>query len=162
MSVEYTAADLGWMKQALVLAKRAEAAGEVPVGAVLVRDAELIAEGWNQPISSCDPTAHAEIMALRNAACKLSNYRLPDTTLYVTIEPCTMCVGAMIHARVGRVVYGAPEPRAGAIVSQLQLLESSHFNHQMSWTGGVLAEECSAVISGFFRNKRQPKPAVKN
>jgi tRNA(adenine34) deaminase len=152
--IGYTPIDREWMAKALLLAEQAGAAGEVPVGAVLVKDGVAIGEGWNQPISTCDPTAHAEVIALRDAASRLENYRLPETTLYVTIEPCTMCVGAMLHARVGRVIYGAKEPRAGAVESQLQLADMTHYNHKMDVVGGVLAEECSQLISDFFRKKR--------
>lgn len=146
--------DEQWMQLALEQAHLAAASGEVPVGAVLVKDNELIASGFNQPISSCDPSAHAEIVVLRAAAKKLANYRLPGTTLYVTIEPCTMCVGALIHARVERLVYGAPEPRAGAIVSAARLLEGAQFNHRLAVQGGVLADTCTAVMRQFFREKR--------
>jgi tRNA(adenine34) deaminase len=147
--------DIFWMEKALALAHQAAEKGEVPVGAVIVRDGELLAEGFNQPISSVDPTSHAEIAALRNAAKNTDNYRLSGATLYVTIEPCTMCVGAMIHARIARVVFGAREPRAGAVVSQLQLPELQHYNHRMSWSEGVLAEQCGEVISRFFRERRR-------
>ncbi len=142
------------MALALQQAHLAAANGEVPVGAVLVKDGELVASGFNQPISSCDPTAHAEIVVLRAAAKKLSNYRLPGTTLYVTIEPCTMCVGAMIHARVERLVFGASEPRAGAVISTAHLLDDSQFNHRIAVQGGVLADQCAAAIQQFFRAKR--------
>jgi tRNA(adenine34) deaminase len=146
--------DEHWMQLALEQAQLAAVNGEVPVGAVLVKEDELIASGFNQPISGCDPSAHAEIVVLRAAAKKLSNYRLPATTLYVTIEPCTMCVGALIHARVERLVFGAPEPRAGAIISAARLLEGAQFNHRIAVQGGVLAEQCSAVMQKFFREKR--------
>jgi tRNA(adenine34) deaminase len=146
--------DQYWMQLALEQAQQAAAAGEVPVGAVLVKNNELIATGFNQPISSCDPTAHAEIVALRAAAKQASNYRLPDTTLYVTIEPCAMCAGAMVHARVQRVVFGAAEPRAGAIVSTAQLLDQPQFNHRVLYNGGVLASECGALMQSFFRGRR--------
>jgi len=129
----------------------------VPVGALVVANGEVIGEGYNQPISSCDPTGHAEIIAMRNAATALGNYRLSGCDLYVTIEPCTMCVGAMIHGRIGRIVFGAAEPRAGALESQLKLMDSSHFNHSIEWQGGVLAQECGAIISDFFRAKRVKK-----
>jgi len=148
--------DILWMERALALAHIAAEKGEVPVGALIVRDGSLLGEGFNQPISSVDPTGHAEIAVLRNAARNVGNYRLPGSTLYVTIEPCTMCVGAMIHARIDRVVFGAREPRAGAVVSQLQLLEQGHYNHRMSWSEGVLAEQCSEVITDFFRQRRKP------
>ena len=146
--------DEHWMQLALEQAQLAAANGEVPVGAVLVKDNRLIASGFNQPISSCDPSAHAEIVVLRAAAKMLSNYRLPDTTLYVTIEPCTMCIGAMIHARVKRLVFGAPEPRAGAVISAARLLEGTQFNHRIEVAGGVLAESGAAVMQKFFRDKR--------
>ena len=143
-----------WMSKAIELAKLAEKAGEVPVGAVIVRENQMIGEGYNQPIETSDPTAHAEIIALRDAAGREQNYRLPDAILYVTIEPCTMCVGAMIHARIGTIVFGAREPRAGALVSNLHLHEQHFYNHRPEIIEGILAEECSDVISGFFAAKR--------
>ena len=147
-----------WMSKALLQAKQAAERDEVPVGAVLVNQAnELIAEAFNQPIGLVDPTAHAEVIALRMAAQKLGNYRLPDTTLYVTLEPCTMCVGALVHARVKRIVYGAAEPKAGAITSAYQLLDSDAYNHTPEITSGVKSRECSTFISSFFENKRQQK-----
>ncbi len=142
------------MQRALALARRAGEADEVPVGALLVKDGAIIAEGWNRPISNADPTAHAEIVVLRDAAAKLNNYRLPRTTLYVTIEPCTMCVGAMLHARVERLVFGAPEPRAGAVVSQFRLLDGNHYNHSMQWDGGVLEQPCAELLKAFFQARR--------
>lgn len=146
--------DREWMQLALEQARLGAAAGEVPVGAVLVKDGQLIAAGFNQPIGRCDPTAHAEVVVLREAAQALDNYRLPDTTLYVTIEPCAMCAGALVHARVKRLVYGATEPRAGAVVSSLQLLAGEHLNHRVEVEGGVLGDECGAVMKEFFRQKR--------
>ena len=147
-----------WMQQALVLAREAAAHGEVPVGAVLVSAAgELLGSGFNHPIASHDPTAHAEIVALRMAARNQQNYRLPGSTLYVTIEPCTMCVGAMIHARVTRVVFGASEPRFGALVSQRRLLDTGEFNDFLQYQGGVLAEECGALMREFFKARRDRK-----
>lgn len=146
--------DLHWMQLALEQARLAAARDEVPVGALLVRDGELIGAGHNQPISACDPTAHAEIVALRAAAAACANYRLPGSTLYVTIEPCSMCVGAMMHARVGRLVYGAAEPRAGAVESALALATADHFNHRLVCEGGVMAEACSALMRDFFRSRR--------
>ncbi len=144
-----------WMHKALMLAQQAAVAGEVPVGAVLVLDGVSIGEGSNQPIGSADPTAHAEIIALRQAAASLHNYRLPATTLYVTIEPCTMCVGAMIHARVGRLVFGAVEPRAGAVCSRFRLLDAEGvFNHRIEYQQGLLEAESSELISSFFRARR--------
>lgn len=144
-----------WMRHALSLAHRAEEEGEVPVGALIVRKGELIAEGWNQPVMSHDPTAHAEVMALRAAGIAENNYRLLETTLYVTLEPCVMCAGAIIHARVGRVVYGATDPRVGAAGSAFSLLGSDRFNHVVDVEGGVLAEECGDLLRQFFKLKRQ-------
>lgn len=142
------------MRRAIALAQQAAAEGEVPVGAVVVRNGEVIGEGYNRPISSCDPTAHAEIVALRDAATRIGNYRLPDSTLYVTIEPCTMCAGALVHARVARVVYGTLEPKAGVAVSNLALFDGPHFNHRVCCEGGVLQAECAALMSDFFRSRR--------
>ncbi len=143
------------MRLALAQAETAAASDEVPVGAVLVDTAgELLATGFNQPIGACDPSAHAEIVALRAAAQKVGNYRLPGTTLYVTLEPCTMCVGALVHARVARLVYGAIEPRTGAIESAQRLFETGKFNHRPEIERGVLAAECAELITGFFENKR--------
>ncbi len=149
--------DEQWMRHAMQLAAQAEQQGEVPVGAVLVREGEVIGEGFNQPISSCDPTAHAEVVALRAAAKRMNNYRLPNTTLYVTVEPCSMCAGSLIHARVGRLVYGAQEPRAGVVESQMALLSQEFFNHRIDVKGGVLAEECGRLMGDFFARKRQRK-----
>lgn len=143
-----------WMQKAIDLAYVAAEISEVPVGAVIVRDNQIIGEGYNQPIGTSDPTAHAEIMALRDAAGKENNYRLPGSTLYVTIEPCTMCVGAMIHARIGTIVFGAREPRAGALISNLQLHEQQFYNHRPSILEGILAEECGQLISNFFSDRR--------
>jgi len=143
------------MQQALAQAQAAAAKDEVPVGAVLVDDAgELIAAGHNQPISTSDPSAHAEIVVLRAAAQKLGNYRLPGTTLYVTLEPCVMCVGALVHARIARLVYGATEPKTGAIESAHRLFETGNFNHKPEVEAGVLADECATLITRFFENKR--------
>jgi len=147
-------ADNHWMTLALAQARHAAAIGEVPVGAVLVRDGECFAAGYNHPISGCDPTLHAEIHALRLGAVAADNYRLPESTLYVTLEPCTMCIGAIIHARVARVVFAAREPRAGAVVSQLQLLDKHHYNHRVEWCEGVLAAESSDLLRTFFRSRR--------
>ena len=147
--------DEQWMRHALTLAQRAAELGEVPVGAVLVKDKQLLSEGWNQPISQADPTAHAEIVAIRSAAQKLGNYRLPDTTLYITIEPCSMCAGAIVHSRISRVVFGAAEPRAGAAGSVLNLLQNEKFNHQTQVTAGILAEECGQVLKSFFAARRK-------
>jgi len=140
---------------ALALADRAEAAGEVPVGAVLVRDGRVIGEGWNRPIGSHDPSAHAEILALRDAGQRERNYRLPDTTLYVTLEPCPMCAGAIVHARVKRVVYAAADPRSGAAGSVFDLLPSDQrFNHRVAVQGGCLAQAAAEKIRAFFRTRR--------
>lgn len=146
--------DQDWMRHALTLAAKAAELGEVPVGAVLVKDEQLLAEGWNQPIVHNDPTAHAEIMAIRAGAKKLANYRLPDTTLYITIEPCSMCAGAIIHARIARVVFGASEPRAGAAGSVINLLQHEQFNHFTEVTSGVLGDECGQVLKDFFAMRR--------
>ena len=144
----------GYMRRALELARMAEQAGEVPVGAVIVKHGEIIAEGWNRPISSSDATAHAEIVAMREAGEKLGNYRLIDTTLYVTLEPCSMCVGAMIHARVGHLVYGASEPRTGALGGAFDLQAANQHNHVFTVESGVLADESSEMLQAFFRSRR--------
>jgi len=147
--------DQNYMQLAIAQARMAEQHGEVPVGAVLVRDDEVVGEGWNQPIGTHDATAHAEIMALRDAGSRLLNYRLPGTTLYVTLEPCPMCAGAIVHARVERVVFGAEDPRTGAAGSVFDLLPSdSRFNHKTRAEGGVLADECAALLRDFFRARR--------
>lgn len=153
--------DVFWMEQALIFAEQAAGLGEVPVGAVLVRDNKLIGAGWNQPISTHDPSAHAEIVALRSAAQSAGNYRLPDATLYVTIEPCTMCFGAMVHARVARIVFGALEPKAGVLASHPEVLQCDIYNHTPEWVGGVCADECSQMISDFFKKRRIEKKALK-
>ena len=145
-----------FMQQALALARRAEAEGEVPVGAVVVRDGEVIGEGWNRPIGLQDPTAHAEVMALRDAARRVGNYRLPGSLLYVTLEPCPMCAGAVVHARVARVVFGASDPRSGAAGSVFDLLPSDRrFNHYTEVAGGVLAAESAELLRQFFRARRR-------
>lgn len=151
------ASDEYWMEQALALADKARAQGEVPVGAIIVRDNEIIGRGWNQPIVNHDPSAHAEIMALRDAGRTAANYRLINSTLYVTIEPCAMCAGALIHARIKRLVYGAKEPKSGVVASNLQYLSQPFLNHQVEVKGGVCEEQCSAVISDFFRQRRLSK-----
>ena len=143
-----------FMRAALDQARLAAQAGEVPVGAVLVIDGEVAGAGFNQPIGSHDPTAHAEIVAIRAAAARVGNYRLTGSTLYVTVEPCLMCVGAMVHARVGTVVFGAPEPKAGAVVSTLAAHELPSLNHRMAAIGGVLEDECREIIQAFFRDRR--------
>ena len=142
------------MRAALDLARRAQERGEVPVGAVVVLDDAIVGEGFNQPIAAHDPTAHAEIVALRDAARRIGNYRLPGATLYVTIEPCQMCVGALVHARVARIVYGAREPKAGALESAMRAHEHPSLNHRLVAVGGVLEDECREVIQGFFEERR--------
>ncbi|MBL1259030.1 MAG: tRNA adenosine(34) deaminase TadA [Thiotrichaceae bacterium] len=146
--------DQQWMRHALQLAERAELAGEVPVGAVLVKGGELLAEGWNQPIGLHDPTAHAEIVVLRTGGRAQGNYRLCDTTLYVTLEPCVMCVGAITHARVERLVFGAPDPKRGAVESAFELMQPGKFNHNVVCEGGVLVEPCAALLRAFFKRRR--------
>lgn len=149
--------DEHWMRQALLLAQNAEALGEVPVGAVLVKDGELVGEGWNQPISTNDPSAHAEMVALRQAATNQQNYRLPDTTLYVTLEPCAMCAGALVHARVGRVVYAASEPRTGAAGSVMNVLQHQALNHHCEVDAGLCEQESADMLKSFFKAKRKNK-----
>jgi len=146
--------DRQFMQQALDQAMLAGAAGEVPVGAVLVRDGQIISSGFNQPISNSDPSAHAEMIALRTAAQDESNYRLPGTTLYVTLEPCTMCAGAMLHARVERVVFGAADPKTGAAGSVLNVFSEKQINHQTQVEGGIMSEECGQVLRNFFKERR--------
>jgi tRNA(adenine34) deaminase len=148
------AVDLAWMQRALVLADKAAAAGEVPVGAVLVRDGAELAVGWNAPVGSNDPTAHAEVMALRAAAAAAGNYRLPGSTLYATMEPCPMCAGAIVQARVARVVYGARDERWGAVESVFEILGSRRLNHHVDCEGGILAEESARRLRQFFEAKR--------
>jgi tRNA(adenine34) deaminase len=143
------------MHRALELAHRAQELGEVPVGAVLVMDDEIVGEGWNQPIASHDPTAHAEVVALREAGRKVANYRLPGSTLYVTLEPCIMCVGAIIHARVARLVFGARDPKTGAAGSAFDLLQSPKHNHRVECEGGVCGEESARLLQAFFRARRR-------
>ncbi|MFN7978050.1 MAG: tRNA adenosine(34) deaminase TadA [Vicinamibacterales bacterium] len=142
------------MTRALALAAEAEAQGEVPVGALVVIDGGVVGEGFNQPIASGDPTAHAEIVAMRQAATRVKNYRLSGATLIVTVEPCLMCVGAMIHARIGTVVYGTAEPRAGALGSAIAAHETPGLNHRLAVVGGVRAEECRALMQAFFKDRR--------
>ena len=156
-----SSSDEYWMAHALIAAAQAAAIDEVPVGCVIVHNGQLIAQGYNQPISSHDPTAHAEIIAIRAAAAQLQNYRLIDCELFVTIEPCTMCCGAIVHSRFKRIVYGATEPKAGVITSQSQLLSSPWFNYEIAHKGGVLAEECALMISEFFARRRSEKKQLK-
>ena len=146
--------DKDWMQYAFKLAKKAEAQNEVPVGAVIVYEDKIIGEGWNQPISSHDATAHAEIMALRAASTQLENYRLPNTTLYVTLEPCTMCAGAIIHARVARLVFAVDDPKTGACGSVFNLIQTDKLNHNVEIEKGVMEEECRSLIQSFFKEKR--------
>lgn len=146
--------DNQFMHHALMLAQRAESEGEVPVGAVIVCDNQIIGEGWNQPIQLHDPSAHAEMMALRAAAKQIQNYRLIHTTLYVTLEPCAMCVGAMIHARIGRLVFGTSDPKAGAVISAFTLLNHEKHNHQIPWQNGVCADDCASILKTFFKKRR--------
>lgn len=146
--------DIYFMRHAYNLAKFAAQSGEVPIGAIVVSNNEILAKGWNCPISTNDPTAHAEIIALRSAASKIQNYRIIDATLYVTLEPCVMCIGAMIHARIKRLVFGAPDPKAGAIISAFNLLDTNKFNHKITYTSGILADECGKILQDFFKEKR--------
>lgn len=147
--------DAVFMGTAIELAREAANLGEVPVGAVVVRDGAIVGRGCNQPIGRHDPTAHAEVMALRDAAERLGNYRLPGCTLYVTLEPCAMCIGAIFHARIGRVVFGARDPKTGAAGSVIDLFAEERLNHHAEITGGVRAEECGALLSNFFAARRQ-------
>jgi tRNA(adenine34) deaminase len=148
-------ADRQWMLHALDLARRAAAEGEVPVGAVLVAaDGTVLGEGWNRPIGLHDPSAHAEMLALRAGAQCVGNYRLTGTTLYVTLEPCVMCAGAIVHARVARLVFGARDPKAGAVDSVYDVIARPRLNHAVQWQGGVLEEECGGVLREFFRARR--------
>ena len=146
--------DVRWMQHALSLAHKAEAAGEVPVGAVVVHEDSILGEGWNQPISAHDPSAHAEIVAMRAAGAKRGNYRLTGSTLYVTLEPCVMCAGAIIHARIARVVFGTHDPKAGAVSSVYDVLTVPRLNHQVACDGGVLEPECGDILREFFRARR--------
>lgn len=145
------------MSYALQLAAKGEAIGEVPVGAVIVQDEKIIGEGFNQPITGYDPTAHAEIIALRQAAQQVKNYRLSGSTIYVTLEPCTMCVGALVHARIARLVFGTTEPKAGAVVSKSRLLDNDYFNHKVDYCGGLMAQQCQHQLSNFFAVRREQK-----
>jgi tRNA(adenine34) deaminase len=153
-SPEQQTLDAQFMSRAFDLARAAEAAGEVPVGALVVKEGAIVAEGWNRPISTNDPTAHAEIIAMRAAAQALQSYRLLGTTLYVTLEPCAMCAGAMVHARVKRLVFAATDPRAGAAGSIFNIAQHSALNHRLEIVGGVMAEECAAELRKFFAARR--------
>jgi len=146
------------MRHALRLAERARSEGEVPVGAVVVKDGVAVGEGWNRPIAAQDPSAHAEMVALRAAAAALGNYRLLDTTLYVTLEPCMMCAGAMVHARISRVVFGAGDPKTGVAGGVADLFAAPFVNHRIAVSGGVLAQECGALLTAFFKERRKNTP----
>ncbi len=151
--------DEQFMRLALALAQQAADMREVPVGAVIVVDGQVVGEGYNQPIATHDPTAHAEVIAIRHAAQKIQNYRIENSTLYVTLEPCTMCVGALIHARINRVVFATTEPKAGSLISARKQLETGYYNHVFSFEGGLLADEASKQLSDFFRGRREAKKA---
>ena len=146
--------DEHWMTQALELADHARAMGEVPVGAIVVKRGEVVGQGWNQPIQKCDSTAHAEVCAIRSANKTLGSYRLPGSVLYVTLEPCVMCAGAMIHARIERVVFGAYDPKTGAAGSVFDIVGTEQLNHEIEYTGGVMADACSELLREFFKQKR--------
>lgn len=157
----WTEQDYCFMELAIELAKKAEAIGEIPVGAVLVHDGKVIGKGFNQAITLNDPTAHAEVMALRDAGSAINNYRLVDTTLYVTLEPCVMCSGSLVHARVGRVIYGAKDYKTGAVESVMRLLEHESHNHKVESHGGLLENRCSEQLSAFFKRRRAEKKRAK-
>ncbi|MFS1538504.1 MAG: tRNA adenosine(34) deaminase TadA [Candidatus Phlomobacter fragariae] len=159
--MEQAKKDIYWMIKAIFLAENAKAKGEIPVGAVLVHEDKLIAEGWNHSILDHDPCAHAEILALRSGGQYLQNYRLLNTTLYVTLEPCIMCAGAMIHARISRLVYGASDKKTGAAGSVIDVFNHPDMNHRILVLGGILANECSAMLSGFFQWRRAEKKLIK-
>ena len=150
-----------WMRKALALASQAEQMSEIPVGALLVLNNEIIGEGFNSPISTCDPTAHAEIQAIRAACQQMQNYRLPGATLYVTLEPCSMCAGAIVHSRLARVVFAATEPKSGVACSQAQFFSADFLNHQVEVVGGVLAEQAGQQLSHFFQYRREQKKRLK-
>jgi tRNA(adenine34) deaminase len=154
VGIEINEADEAWMRHALRLAQRGEALGEVPVGAVIVKGDRCIAEAWNSPISMHDPSAHAEILVIREAGKQLQNYRLIDTTLYVTLEPCVMCMGAIVHARIGRLVFGARDEKRGAVCSVMNLAAAPFLNHKVTWSGGVLEDICSRLLKDFFKARR--------
>lgn len=153
--------DSAAMQLALNQARLAAAEGEVPVGAVVVFEGEVIASGYNRPIGALDPSQHAEMQAIRQACLAVGNYRLPGATLYVTVEPCTMCTGLLVHSRIARLVFGAIEPKSGAVVSNLNLLQNGPYNHRIDVTGGVLADECSTLMSDFFAERRARQKALK-
>jgi tRNA(adenine34) deaminase len=162
MNNELTSEDIRWMQYAIALAKNAEAINEVPVGAVVVANDEMIGEGWNTPITDTDPCAHAEVKAIQAAARTRQNYRIINTTLYVTLEPCAMCAGALVHSRVSRVVFGAYDGKSGAAGSVLQLLQHPKLNHQVEILGGVLEKECGELLSNFFKRRRLEKKAQRH
>ncbi|MEP2651011.1 MAG: tRNA adenosine(34) deaminase TadA [Paraglaciecola sp.] len=153
--------DTKWMRHALTLANNAQSQGEIPVGAVLVQEGNIIGQGWNQSITLHDPSAHAEMMAIREAGQTLKNYRLINSTLYVTLEPCPMCAGVLVHSRIQRVVYGASDFKTGAAGSIMNLLNDERLNHQIEVTKGVLGDECGAMLSDFFRTRRAEKKKLK-
>ena len=157
--IEYS--DEYWMAQALMLADKAEAEGEIPVGALVVRDNEIIAQGWNRSICTHDPSAHAEMLAIRQAGQYLENYRMLDCTLYVTLEPCSMCAGLLVHSRIKRLVYGADDAKTGAVNSVINLVQHPQFNHQIEVTSGVLAQECGDKLSAFFKRRRKEIKALR-
>ncbi|MBM6552214.1 tRNA adenosine(34) deaminase TadA [Marinomonas ostreistagni] len=161
IDAQTAARDEYWMRKALELAQAAAAQSEIPVGALIVQDEQIIGQGFNSPIHTCDPTAHAEIRAIRDACQKANNYRLPGATLYVTLEPCSMCAGAIVHSRVARVVYGATEPKSGVVESQQRFFEHDFLNHRVEVTGGVLAEQASTQLSNFFQYRREQKKRLK-
>ena len=153
-TLPWTTEDQAFMERAMDLARMAEAAGEVPVGAVVVKNGQIVGEGWNRPISTRDPSAHAEMIAMRAAAATLDNYRLLDTTLYVTLEPCAMCAGAMVHARVKRLIYAATDPRAGAAGSIFNIVQHAALNHRIETRSGLMAVECAGMLRSFFASRR--------
>ena len=153
--------DIRWMREALTLAQRAKQENEVPVGAVVVRDNHILGRGWNHPIGACDPSAHAEVVALRQAAERERNYRLPGAALYVTIEPCAMCLGAIVQARIATVIFAAREPKAGVLVSHPQLLQADIFNHQLYWREGVCETDAAELMQSFFQARREAKKQLK-
>ena len=162
MNDEKIKSDSDWMALALTLAAKAESMGEVPVGALVVRNNQIIGEGFNQPIASHNPAAHAEVLALQQAAKTIGNYRTIDTSLYVTLEPCPMCAGLMLHARVKRLVFGAHDLKSGAAGSVVNLIQHPQFNHQVEVISGIRSEECSALLSNFFKRRRAEKKALKH
>jgi tRNA(adenine34) deaminase len=161
LALQQSEQDILFMSMALEAAKEAEQRGEVPVGAVLVKDGEVIARGFNHNIGLNDPSAHAEMLCLREAGRTLGNYRLLDTTLYVTLEPCAMCAGVMVHSRISRLVFGARDEKTGAAGTVVNLVQHPAFNHQIEVTAGVLADECSGMLSSFFRRRRKEQKALK-